>query len=142
MPDVVFDASAFYAFLTGEPGADAVETVLMDCRQGEHRGFVHALNLYEIERKIRVVDPGRAEAILKLLRGVLRDHCIMVGRSVTLKMQKHMVSIKMAAGANFSALDAACVAYATTKQCLVLTTDHGEMDKIESAGLAQFLWAR
>ena len=142
MADVVFDACAFIALLRNEPGADVVETILTDCRRGMHRGFVHALNLYEVERKIRVADPDRADVILKLLRQVLREHCITVGRSVSLRMQKCMVMLKMAAEADFAALDAACVGYATTTHAYVLTADHNEMRPLEASDLARFLLFR
>ena len=142
MATVVFDACAFITYLTNEPGADAVETVLLDCKAGEHDGSVHALNLYEVERYIRVNAPARAGVIMKLLRAVLRNHGIRIHRSVPLRMQRNMVTLKMAAGANFAALDAACVGYACVKGAYVLTADHAEMDQLESVGLAQFLWFR
>ena len=79
---------------------------------------------------------------MKRLRAVLRQYGIKIHRSVSLRMQQNMVSLKMAAGANFAALDAACVGYACINEAYVLTADHNEMDQLESMGLAQFFWFR
>jgi|SRR3990172_1948805 len=142
MAVIVFDANAFIAILANEVGVDAVQQVLEDCQTGEHTGMVHALNLYEVERWVRVNRPETAPVIMRTLRSVLRAHCIRTIRRVTLRMQKQMVSLKMAAGSKFSALDAACVAAGITNDGYVLTSDHAEMDGLETAGMAPFLWFR
>ena len=142
MATVVFDANAFIAFLSDEPGADSVQQALLDCQSGEHAGIVHALNLYEVERWVRVNRPATVGVILKMLQSVLRAHCVRTARHVSLRMQNQMIALKMAAGSNFSALDAACVATAVTIDAYLLTSDHSEMDVLERAGLAKFLWFR
>ena len=142
MATVVFDANAFVAILVNERGADAVEQVLLDCQSGEHTGLVHALNLYEVERWVLVNRPTTASIILQTLRSVLRSHSVRIIRQVSLGMQKQMVSLKMAAGSKFSALDAACVATGVTNSAFVVTSDHAEMDQLEQAELAQFFWFR
>lgn len=118
----VLDASAMIAYLSGEPGAQAVDMLLND---PEAVCYAHALNLCEVfYEAIRRTDVRRARQTILDLRaaGVIER------RDISRPFWQRVGSHK--ARGRISLPDCFCIALAQVLAGEVVTSDHHEFDPL------------
>ncbi|MGI9108305.1 MAG: type II toxin-antitoxin system VapC family toxin [Pyrinomonadaceae bacterium] len=130
----VLDASAIIAWLRNEPGADVVENAIRDLNA---QCLVHAINLCEVFYDAhRKAGEARAQAVVSDLAAVG------VVERGDFDQAFWMEAGKLKAGGGISLAD--CFAITLTKRAgaTLLTSDHGEMDKIAAAGICNITFIR
>ena len=130
----VMDASALIAFLQGEPGAEVVESVLLDKAKLK---TVHAINLCEMYYHfLRQNDQAAAESAVATIEGpkvtTREDMDAEFWRSVAQLKGSHALSLG----------DCCCLALGLRLKAEVVTSDHHEMDAIVPLGLCPILFIR
>ncbi|MGD2092512.1 MAG: type II toxin-antitoxin system VapC family toxin [Candidatus Aminicenantes bacterium] len=138
MKDVfVIDACALIAFLADEEGADKVEGILKDARNGKCRLYINKVNLLEIYYGIYREDgKEKAEEVLKRLSN------LPVKVINGLKNNVFTEAGRLKATYSISLADSIVVAEAITKKARLMTSDHHEFDEIEEKETMNFYWIR
>lgn len=132
-PTHVLDAGAVIAYLNGEAGQDVVAALISN---DVNRLAIHAVNLCEIYYGyFRVDGPDVAEdawnkatAFLAVIERADEEFIKRVGR-----WKAHHLS---------GLADSFAAATAEEYGCPLVTTDHGDSDDIETAGLLAIAWVR
>jgi predicted nucleic acid-binding protein len=138
MKDVfVIDACALIAFLADEEGADKVEGILKNARNGKCRLYINKLNLLEIYYGIYREDgKEKAEEVLKRISSLP----VKVINSLKDKVFKEAGRLK--ATYRISLADSIALAEALEKKARLMTSDHHEFDEIEDKETMNFYWIR
>jgi len=138
MKDVfVIDACALIAFLADEEGADKVEGILKNARNGKCRLYINKLNLLEICYGIYREDgKEKAEEVLKRISSLP----VKVINSLKDKVFKEAGRLK--ATFRISLADSIALAEALEKKARLMTSDHHEFDEIEDKETMNFYWIR
>lgn len=131
----VFDACALIAFFEAEPGADVVESLLLDT---DHRRLIHAINVceiyYDLLRRGSAEDASALETVLKAQGLVVVDEmpADLWRTAGDLKARWRRISL------------ADCFALALTirEGATLVTTDHHELDKISEANVCPIRFIR
>ena len=131
---MVVDACALIAFLNGEPGADVVEDALANVASVE----IACINLLEVAYDA-VRKTGRPEAAAEVLRDV-ESLPIKIHRFIDDEMIKRAAFFKTRF--RISLADSIALTFSDQAEAPLLTSDHGEFDPVESAGLVRFMWIR
>lgn len=131
---LVIDACALIAFLNGEPGAGVVEDALANVASVE----IACINLLEVAYDA-VRKTGRPEAAAEVLRDV-ESLPIKIHRFIDDEMIKRAAFFKTRF--RISLADSIALAFSDQAKAPLLTSDHGEFDPVESAGLVRFIWIR
>lgn len=130
----VLDASAIIAWLRNEPGADIVDNAICDINS---QCLVHAINLCEVYYDAcRRSGEARADSIISDLttlgvieRGDFDEAFWKAGG-------------KLKAGGGISLPDCFGIALTSRVGGTFLTADHGELDKIATAGICSITFIR
>ena len=138
MKDVfVIDACALIAFLADEEGADKVEGILKDARNGKCRLYINKVNLLEIYYGIYREDgKEKAEEVLKRISN------LPVKVINGLKNNVFTEAGRLKATYSISLADSIVVAEAIIKKARLMTSDHHEFDEIEEKETMNFYWIR
>jgi predicted nucleic acid-binding protein len=129
----VLDASAVVCWLRDEEGSDRIADMLEESEQK----LLHVVNLLEVGyivfRKagisFQIVLERLVAAGVEFVRE-LDDTTL--ARAVDLKLSQAPISLA----------DAVAVAVAVTRGATLVTTDHGELDKVAEAGICQIEFLR
>jgi ribonuclease VapC len=130
----VLDASAMVAYLSGEPGAKAVDRLLTDSNAA---CYAHALNLCEVfYEAIRRTDARRArQAILDL-----RAAGVIERRDMSRPFWQRVAGHK--ARGRISLPDCFCISLAQVLGGEVVTSDHREFDPLVPRGIVPIQFIR
>lgn len=130
----IIDAGPMIAFLNGEPGRPIMEQILID-NPGEC--YAHFMNLFEVYYIfLRRGGVKAAEAAMQTLTGVGIQTCYDHDET----FWKEAATLK--AWNNMSPPDGFCLALAKRMNGTVVTTDHGELDKMVVVNYAPILFIR
>jgi predicted nucleic acid-binding protein len=130
----VFDSSAIIAFFEGEPGADRVETLLLDASTPL---YIHALNLTEVHyHLIRSQGAPQADAFIQKLS--------LTGLLIRMDLDAEICreAAKLKARGRISLADCFCIALAQRVGGEVVTTDHHEFDALIPLNLCPIQFIR
>ena len=130
----VLEASALVAYVTPEPGATVVESLLDD---PDTECYVHAINLCEVYyHSIRTSDEPTAWLVVEsiLAAGVI------VRQDMDESFWRGLGQIK--ARGKISLADCFCLSLAIRLGGRVVTSDHGEFDPLVPLGLCPILFIR
>jgi predicted nucleic acid-binding protein len=134
----VLDACALIAAVFAEDGGRAVKELIDSAECGEHDVFMCNINLLEVYYGVlRDIGLEHAEEILESVRA--SSVCV-VGALDDGSIFREAGRIK--ASYKLSLADAVVIAYAASEHCVVVTSDHHEMDAIERNEEIKFLWIR
>jgi PIN domain nuclease of toxin-antitoxin system len=130
----VLDASAMLAYLRGEAGADIVENAILDA---SGQCMAHSINLCEVYYIVhRDTDEPTAEAAM----GDFKTLGIIERADFDEAFWKEAGKLKAAGGVSLPD----CFGITLTKHLggTFLTADHGELDKIATAGICSIAFIR
>lgn len=133
----VFDACALIAFLSGEQGAEVVESLLKQAARGQCTLYMHKLNLLEIYYGVFKAD---GEAIADSVYENIVRLPLHVTDGFDEKLFKEAGRLK--ATYKISLADAVALAETKKRKALLVTCDHHEFDVIDRKGEAHFCWIR
>ena len=137
MKQYVLDACALVAFFNDEEGADVVEKLLFDALNGQCHIIMNKYNLLEVYYGyFRANGEVFAENILSIVENSSIEIKDVLTDMLFKKAGKFKASYKM------SLADAMALAQAFDEQAILVTTDHHELDVIDSDGLVEFIWVR
>lgn len=130
----ILDASAIIAWLRNEPGADVVDTAIRDLNS---QRLVHTINLCEVYYDAyRNTGELHAEAVVADLAAV----GVIERNDLDQAFWKEAGKLK--AGGGVSLADCFAITLTTRMGGTLLTSDHGEMDKIAAAGICSITFIR
>jgi predicted nucleic acid-binding protein len=136
-PHYVLDACAVIAFLSGEPGADKVKSLLELAVTSEANVCIHRINLLEVYYDVyKIGGTKQADEVYRKLLSLP----ITVDERLTDALFFKAGELK--ATNKFSLADAIAIALAIDLKAWLVTSDHHEFDSIEVKGIAEFLWIR
>jgi predicted nucleic acid-binding protein len=138
MKDVfLMDACALIAFLSDERGADKVEDVLTDAKNGKCRIYMNKINLLEVFYGIYREDgKEKAEEVLEKISHLPKK----VITSLKNKVFKEAGRLK--ATYRISLADSIAASEALIKKARLMSSDHHELDEIEDKENINFYWIR
>ena len=133
----VLDACALIATIKGEEGAVAVAELYEEVERGEATLLINKVNLLEVYYGFRR-DRGEnyADAILASV-----INSIVEISDISIEVLKEAGRIK-SEYRRISLADSIALAEASICDGYLVTADHHEMDALENAGVARFLWIR
>jgi PIN domain nuclease of toxin-antitoxin system len=130
----VLDASAIIAWLRNEPGADVVDTAIKDLNS---QCVAHAINLCEVYYDAhRKAGEAHAESVISDLVAV----GVIERNDFDQTFWKEAGKLK--AGGGISLPDCFAITLTNLVGGVLLTSDHGEMDKIAAAGICNITFIR
>lgn len=134
----VLDASALIAFFNAEEGAVPVVRLMALARSGEAELHLAVVNLFEVYYDFlkRGASEQEANEFLDGIYSLPVSVADMVDRVWMEKAAKLKIAYKMSVADSFG------LSLAQQLQAPLITADHHEFDKVESAGAAQFCWIR
>ena len=133
----VLDACAMIACLSDEEGADVVQNILDMARQGESKVFMHAVNLLEVYYGVRK-EYGEIAA-KEMYDGVMEERvivCFDTSESMIFEAGRLKSQYKI------SLADSIGLAQAVLLNASFVTSDHHEMDIVDSVENIDFTWFR
>jgi predicted nucleic acid-binding protein len=134
----VLDACALIAAVLAEEGGHAVKDLIDSAQRGEHDVFMCNINLLEVYYGVlRDIGVEQAEEILESVKA--SSICV-VGALDDGRIFREAGRIK--ASYKLSLADSVVIAYAASEDCVLVTSDHHEMDTIERNEKIKFLWIR
>ncbi len=129
----VLDASAIICWLQNEPGAERVRDILADLEPS----MIHAVNLVEVQyyllrRGQQAFDLGlaRMRAAGVRLERPMNERFLMTAT----RLKAHHAPISLA--------DSFAVAMAVEREATLVTTDRGELEKVDAAGVCAIEFLR
>ena len=133
----ILDACALVAYLSEEAGADIVQNILSMAEQGECRVFIHALNLLEVYYGVRK-EYGEIAA-REMLEGVKEENIV-----VCFDMSEDMVveAGRLKSQYKMSLADSVGLAQTVLLNASFVTSDHHELDAVDTAESINFTWFR
>jgi len=133
----ILDACGLIAFLADEDGANRVEQLLLEAKEGTSEIFMHTLNLLEIYYGVFGEDGlEKAELVLKRIA----DFPINVINKLEDEVFK--VAGRLKATYKIFLADSIVLAEALVRDALVVTSDHHEFDTFEGKEPISFFWIR
>jgi predicted nucleic acid-binding protein len=133
----VMDACALIAFLADEEGADRVEGVLTDAKNGKCQLYMNTINVLEVFYGVYREDgKERAEEVLEKIAGLPIK---VIG---TLKKGVFKEAGRLKATYRISLADSIAASEALIKKARLMTSDHHELDEIEDREKIDFYWIR
>lgn len=132
----VIDACALIAYLNGEPGSDAFESLLQQSRNGEAELYASSINIYEVYYDCLRRDTQTAQQLLDDL------YCLPMTIMETIDRNVMQAAGFFKTKYRVSLADSIALALAQHLDARLVSTDHHEFDTIEKAGIIQFLWLR
>jgi predicted nucleic acid-binding protein len=138
MKRYVFDACALIAFFNDEDGADVIERLFSEANAGECSIAMNKINLLEIYYGYLVANgEDFAENILSLIR----DSSISVPDEFPDELMREAGKVKQA-HRRMSLADSMAIAQAVVDDATLVTSDHHELDAVDTDGVIDFLWFR
>ena len=132
--NVVLDACAVIAYERDEPGADVVETYLVE----DHTCWIHAINLCEVYYDfLRVVEEAAAEQVLSDLKAF----DVQVVTAMEDALWKQAATYK-AILRRISLADCFALALANQTGGVLITSDHAEFDPVVEQKLCNIQFIR
>ena len=136
-PAYNLDACAVIAFLSDEAGADEMENLFNEAERGKSYLYMHNLNLLEIYYgTLRSFGESQAVASLEKIRCLPVTFLSEIGGAVLIEAGRLKVGYRM------SLADAILVATASILGAIVVTSDHHELDAIDTKEDIDFYWFR
>jgi predicted nucleic acid-binding protein len=133
----VLDACAVIAYLSNETGLDKVEDLFFRAERGEISLYMHNLNLLEVYYGVRrAYGTEQAAKTLNDLNVLPISFVPGIGGVPFIEAGRLKSSHKM------SLADAVLLGEALTRNALVVTSDHHELDVIETTEPIRFFWIR
>lgn len=132
----VLDACALIAYLNDEPGAEKVESLLDQAREGRVQLHVASVNIYEVFYDCLKRDAGTAQQLIENIYTLP----IIVVESLNRSLQDAAGWFKVTY--RISLADSIALGLAQTLDARLVSTDHHEFDQIEREGKMQFYWLR
>ena len=137
MKKYVLDTCALVAFFNDEKGADTVEELLRDATNGTCAVIINKYNLLETYYGyLRANGEDFAENIFKTVEA----SCIEVSDVLTNEIFRQAGQFKVAF--KISLADAVALAQAKVDDAVIVTSDHHELDAVESGTNIKFQWIR
>ena len=131
------DACALLALLRDEPGADKVAAIINTANNGEANIIMHKANLLEVYYDVhRIIGKEKSDLILT----EIKKWPIIINAEITDKIFEEAGRLK--SSYKISLADSFALAQALTTDSELLTSDHHELDVIESNENIRFNWAR
>lgn len=134
MTSYVLDSSAIICLLRDEPGVDVVERLLIE---PGNQHYIHAINWIEV----RYLEKRGHFQTNRSSLDFIRATGVMVSSDLTPLFIETVASLK----ADYPPIalgDCFAVALAQTLDAPLVTADHGELDKVASAGVCHILFLR
>jgi len=133
----VLDTCALVAFFNDEKGADVVERLLNEATTGDSAVTMNKYNLLETYYGyLRANGEDFAETIIK----TVESSCIKISDVLTDEIFKQAGKLKVAF--KISLADAIVLAQAKVDNAIIITSDHHELDEVESSTDIKFQWIR
>jgi len=133
---IVFDASALIAYLKGEPGGDAVATLLKD---NTLMRFAHGLNVAEVYYNARKAsDDTTAQAAI----GMLVTDGVSIRNDLDDRLWREAATWKAKLLPTPSFADCFCLAFALRVSGEVITCDHSHFDGIANDSICPVRFIR
>ncbi|MDQ3918102.1 MAG: type II toxin-antitoxin system VapC family toxin [Acidobacteriota bacterium] len=130
----VLDASAILAYLHGETGSDVVERAILDAAS---QCVAHSVNLCEVYYIVhRDSDRATADAAINDFQSL----GVVERADFDQAFWKEAGGLK--AGGGISLPDCFCITLTNRVGGTLLTSDHGEMDKIAAGGVCNITFIR
>jgi PIN domain nuclease of toxin-antitoxin system len=130
----VLDACAMIAYLNGEQGTNVVQSILKDPTS---RCFAHSMNLCEVfYQGIHRSDLRTARAGI----ASLRSDGVIERRDLSRRFWEQIGRLKARGG--ISLPDCFCIALAQELSAEVVTSDHGEFDRLVPLGIVPIKFIR
>jgi predicted nucleic acid-binding protein len=134
----VLDACALIAAIFAEDGGRAVKELIDSAEDGENDIYMCNINLLEVYYGVlRDIGLEHAEEILESVRA---SSVRVVGALDDGNIFREAGRIK--ASYKLSLADAVAIAYASSEHCVLVTSDHHEMDAVEQNEEIEFFWIR
>jgi predicted nucleic acid-binding protein len=134
----VLDACALIAAVFAEDGGLVVKDLIDSAERGEHDVFMCNINLLEVYYGVlRDIGEKHAEEILESIDA---SSVRVIGALDDGRIFREAGRIK--ASYKLSLADAVVIAYAASEHCVLVTSDHHEMNVIEQNEEIKFLWIR
>ena len=133
----VLDACALLAFLNDEPGADVIDTLLQQAKNGESTLYMHKLNMLEIYYDLLRED-GQTKAEEILARMLALPLTVVTKLSDTVFKEAGRLKATYAV----SLADSIALAEAKIRHVQLVTSDHHEFDPLEAKKELTFYWIR
>jgi len=137
MKSYVLDACALIALFQEEEGANVVENLLVEAKEGICTVFMHRLNLMEVYYGY-LRDFG-SEIAQKHIDAV-ESSCIKIIDTISKEIMYEASKIKSIH--KMSLADSIAVAQGVIKRAILVTSDHHELDAVDKDGLVEILWIR
>ena len=136
---MVFDSSAFLAYVRNERGAEVAFDLLEDAKESR---YVHAANLCELLHQVwRSDGKDKAEAtVAEFLALGIQERTDM--DSELWRDAASLIAQRRIAGRSLALGDALGIALARRLSVPFVTADHGELDALELAGICDFIFVR
>jgi predicted nucleic acid-binding protein len=138
MTSFLLDACAFIALILAENGAMMVKDLLDRAESGEIFVSICAINLLEVY--YGVIKNSGVEYADMVLDSIKNSSISVINPLEYEDVFKEAGRIK--ANYRLSLADATALAYASVMNCTLVTSDHHEMDIVESNEKIKFLWVR
>jgi predicted nucleic acid-binding protein len=134
----VLDACALIAAVFAEKGGHSVKDLIDAAQRSECDVFMCNINLLEVYYGVlRDIGSQHAEEILESVRA---SSIHVVGALDDERIFREAGRIK--ASYKLSLADSVVIAYAASENCILVTSDHHEMDAVEHNEEIEFLWIR
>lgn len=137
MKQFILDACAVIAFLYDEEGAEVLEDLLLQARNGKVKLFMHALNLGEVYYDIL---KRNDESIARQTYSTLKKLPIKIIRRINDQLLYQASILK--SQQRISLADSYAVAETIIRQGTLVTTDHHEFNTLEKDKIIKILWLR
>jgi len=133
----VLDACALIAYLAEENGADVVENILNLAEQAECRVFMHAVNLLEVYYGVRrEYGETAAKEMLNNVKETSIAVCFDTSEDIIIEAGRLKSQHKI------SLADSIGLAQAVQLNASFVTSDHHELDAVDSTQNIDFTWFR
>ena len=136
-PDYILDACAMIAAIKQEEGALVVAELYEDAKKGDISLIINKVNLLEVYYGFRREHGNEYAEII--LNSVINS--VVEISDISIAVLKEAGRIK-SDYRRLSLADSVALAEATTRDCYIVTSDHHEMNILDNAGVAKFLWIR
>jgi PIN domain nuclease of toxin-antitoxin system len=133
----IFDACAVLAFLLNEPGADKVENLFFHAECGEIFLYMHNLNLLEVYYGVR-----RAYGTEQAAKSLNDINILPISFLSEISGDSFIEAGRMKSSYKMSLGDAVLLGEASIRGTAVVTSDHHELDAIETVEPIRFFWIR
>ena len=133
----ILDACALIAVIKHEEGALAIATLYDEAERGDINLIVNKVNLLEVYYGFRR-DHGK-EYAEKILKSVINS--VVEVSDISIAVLEEAGRIK-SDYRRISLADAVALAEASARDGYLVTSDHHEMDVLDSEGVVKFLWIR